>query len=159
MSELSERFVIEKNREKIKQLVRVGAIEQESEEVHIPLLEAAYWAEKGLVDIEKEKILEAARKSDSLADDKYRVLKHLTDLGYITRASGEGDYLRVHEKGIKRGEDRTRYVLKIIPSNSSLALNDIVAMLEFAGNVRKELLIGTIKSGEIIFLKINRKKF
>lgn len=159
MSNLSNRFVIERNTEKIKQLVRVGAIAEECEEAHLPLLEAAYWAEKGIIDIEKEKIMDAARKADKLADDKYAILKYLSDLGYITRTSGEGEYLRVQEKGIKRGEDRTRYVLKVVPPDWSPTMKELEEALEFASRVRKELIIGMLKAGGVTFLKISKKQF
>lgn len=159
MSELRNQFVIEKDPEKIKKLVRIGAIEQEVEEARLPLLEALYWAEKGIIDIKREEILKLLKKNDKLAEDKCLILKHLNDLGYVTRASWDGEYLRVHEKGIKRGEDRTRYVLKVVEPNWRPASNEIDEMLEFAGKVRKELLISRVRDGEIVFYKIDRKKF
>lgn len=159
MSELKDRFVTENDPKKIKDLVRVGAIERESEEAQIPLLEAVYWAEKGVLDIEKEDMLKSLKKGGVLVEEKCLIIKYLNDLGHVTRASGDGDYLRVHEKGIKRGEDRTRYVLKVVEQNWNPNFDEIDKMIEFAAKVRKELLIGKVEDGRIIFYKIDRKKF
>ncbi len=156
---MNNKFLIEKNPETIKKLVRVGAIEEECEEVRISLLEAVYWIEKGILDADKDKLLKELKKNDELTETKYTVLKYLTNNGYITRASGDNEFLRVHEKGIKRGEDRTHYVLKVVTPDWNPTINEITKLLEFAGNIRKELVIATVTNERPFFLKISPKKF
>ena len=124
------------------------------------MLEAAYFADKGVIKFDKDKILENARKGDALADDKYKIIKFLRDRGYITRVSMDTtEYFRVHQKGIRVGEDRTQYVLKVVPRDWQTNMKDIKQAIGFAGKLRKELVIAYIEKEDIHFIKISRTNF
>ncbi len=151
--EVSDPAIIEK-------LISIGAGVQEGEKAKLPLLEAAYFAEKGVIKFDKDKILQQAGEKDRLADDKYVILKFLRDRGYVTRVSLDtDDYFRVHQKGIRVGEDRTQYVLKVVPKGWETNLKELKDAIGFAGKLRKELVIAYVEKNEPHFIKISRTNF
>ncbi len=146
--------------ELIEKLIGLGAGIEEGGNAKLPLLEAAYFADKGIIKFDKEKILENARKEDELTDDKYKIIKFLRERGYITRVSMDTtEYFRVHQKGIRVGEDRTQSVLKVVPSNWQTNMKDIKQAIGFAGKLRKELVIAYVEKDEPHFIKISRTNF
>ena len=146
--------------ELIEKLVGLGAGIQEGEKANLPLLEAAYFAEKGIIKFDAEKILAHASEKDELARDKYVVIKSLRDRGYLTRVSLDSDdYFRVHQKGIRVGEDRTQYPLKVVKKDWQTNLKEIKTAIGVAGKLRKELVIAYVEDSEPNFLKISRTNF
>lgn len=146
--------------ELIAKLIGLGAGIEEDGKAKLPLLEAAYFVDKGVIKFDKEKILESVRKGDALADDKYKIIKFLRDRGYITRVSMDTtEYFRVHQKGIRVGEDRTQYVLKVVPCDWQTNMKEIKNAIGFAGKLRKELVIAYIEKDDIHFIKISRTNF
>lgn len=151
--ELSSTVLIEK-------LIELGAGIEEGGKAKLPLLEAAYFAEKGIIKFDKEKIIANAKKTDPLAEDKYTVIKFLRNRGYITRVSMDStEYFRVHQKGIRIGEDRTQYVLKVVPKDWQAGLKEIKQAIGTAGKLRKELVLAYVDGEEASFIKISRTNF
>jgi tRNA splicing endonuclease len=150
------------DQELIKKLFRIGAIGEQSEKAEIHPLLAAYLADKGILN-DGEKILKAAKKGDKLAEDKIAVIKHLWSHGYITRVSLEGkeEYLRVHRKGIRPGEDRTQYLVKVVQENWKPKFTEILENIAFAGKLRKELVLAYLegKEKQVRFIRIGRSSF
>jgi len=108
----------------------------------------------------KEEILERAKKKDPLAEQKYKVINHLRSKGYITRVSLDStEFLRLHRKGFRPGEDRTYYLLKVVDEDWSANINELREALDFAGRLRKELVIAVVKGNRPIFMKISRTNF
>ncbi|MBS3068405.1 hypothetical protein J4450_06875 [Candidatus Micrarchaeota archaeon] len=160
MIKLYEDYLEVSDSELITKLIGLGAGIEEGGKAKLPLLEAAYFADKGVIKFDKDKILENARKGDALADDKYKIIKFLRDRGYITRVSMDTtEYFRVHQKGIRVGEDRTQYVLKVVPRDWQTNMKDIKQAIGFAGKLRKELVIAYIEKEDIHFIKISRTNF
>jgi len=161
MIKLKDNYLAIDDNALIERLINLGVGVEESKETKLPLLEAAYFAEKNIISFDKEKILEQARKSDNLAYDKYTVLKCLRNNGYITRVSLDtNDYFRVHRKGIRVGEDRTHYLLKVVPSNWQTNMKEIKEAIAFAGKLRKELVIAYVDSDkDVHFIKFSRTSF
>jgi len=131
----------------IKKLYRIGAIGELAQSVELHPLLAAYLAEKGAIT--DDNFLKKAKKSDKLAEDKLAILRHLWSRGYISRLSLEGeDFMRVHRKGIRPGEDRTQYLVKVIPSSWKPKFSEIMEAIEFAGRLRKELVFAFVEKPE-----------
>ncbi|MFA5411928.1 MAG: hypothetical protein WC350_01105 [Candidatus Micrarchaeia archaeon] len=121
---------------KVRRLVLLGAMEEDGK-VRLPYLEAAYFAEKGEIEGSVEQFLSLAEKSDPLAPEKYLVLKHLRNAGFIVRAGESADLLRVYKKGIRVGEDRTMYLIRVLRKKDA---PDLRGDLKLAGKMRKELI-------------------
>ena len=158
-------IVIEKqDKELLQKLISVGASFVEYEgEYRMHLLEAAYLAEKGILKMDYNKLIEQAKKLDHLAEYKYRIIKNLWSRAYISRMSLEngshdGDYIRVHAKGFRPGEDRTRYIIKFIEP-SKFTHSEMQESLEFAGRLRKELFFAYVEKEDVHFIKMSRAKF
>jgi len=139
---------------KARRLILLGAAE-EGGKAFLSHLEAAYFAEKGEIEGSAEEFLSLAEKSDPLAPEKYLVLKHLRSAGFIVRASGDANFLRVYKKGIRVGEDRTLYLIRALRKSG---IPDIRADLKIAGKMRKELIYAFVGE-KIEFVKAMRVNF
>ena len=129
----------------------------------LTLLEAAYFAERGVLDLNKDDLLKMQKKKDKLAEDKYAVIKNLRDNGYIVRMSlDDSEYFRVYQKGFRPNEDRTKYILRVVPKNWKTDIKDMEESIDFANKLRKELVFAYVDGAEkteIRFIKINRTVF
>lgn len=150
---MKESLLIE-DEKKARRLILLGAME-ENGKVRLPYLEAAYFAEKGEIEGNAEQFLSLAEKSDPLAPEKYLVLKQLRDSGFIVRCGESADLLRVYKKGIRVGEDRTMYILRVLRKSE---IPDIRADLKLAGKMRKELIYAFV-GGKTEFVKVMRVNF
>ncbi|MEW5996454.1 MAG: hypothetical protein AB1657_02565 [Candidatus Micrarchaeota archaeon] len=150
---MKESLLIE-DEKKARRLILLGAMEEDGK-VRLPYLEAAYFAEKGEIEGGAEEFITLAQKSDPLAPEKYLVLKQLRDSGYIVRTGESADFLRVYKKGIRVGEDRTAYLLRVLRKGES---PDLHADLRLAGKMRKELVYAFVGE-KIEFIKVMRVNF
>jgi tRNA splicing endonuclease len=158
--ELTDSAVIIRDKPLILLLRNIGAAVEEGAEAKIPLIEAAYFAEKRKLPFTKEEILALALKTDPLANEKYAVIDHLRSRGYITRVSLDTtEFLRLHRKGFRPGEDRTYYLVKVVPEGWKPDMREIEDALDFAGRLRKELVIAVVRGGRPRFIKMGRANF
>ncbi|MDO8553488.1 MAG: hypothetical protein Q7S22_01670 [Candidatus Micrarchaeota archaeon] len=153
-------FITITDKDIIAKLKNVGAWVIEEEELKLPLLEAAYFAEKGVLKENFDELMKRLKKEDKLAEEKYAILKYLRNNGYITRVSLDTtEFFRVYQKGFRPGEDRTKYVLKVIPKDWHPKMDEIREALEFSGNIRKELVFAYLDQKKINFIKMARTSF
>jgi tRNA splicing endonuclease len=126
----------------------------------VQLLEAAYFAEKGVLALDSAAIMKAALKKDKIAKEKFMVIKNLRDLGYITRVSLEkSDYLRIHRKGFRPDAERTYYLVKVVTEKWKQSLKEMQEDLSFAGKLRKELVIAIVGKDRLQFIRFGRINF
>jgi len=153
--EIKEDYILISDKTLIEKLERVGATVVDGK---LPLLEALYFSEKGLLE-NKEKIKKTAKKEE-MADEKYLVLKDLRDKGYVARVSLRGnEYFRVGRKGMRVGEDRTAYVVKVVSPDWKTDVKGIRKMLEFSGKIRKSLVIAVVDDEKISYITMGRTRF
>ena len=108
-----------------------------TKEVH--LLEYIYLIEKGIVKGDKKQLMKKIEKKDKLAKQKYEIVKYFRDRKYILRFSKDSDLIRIYQKGIRIGEDRTIYVMKIVKKLKEVSEKDLITARE----MRKTLIIAT----------------
>lgn len=137
-----------------RRLVLLGAMEEKGK-VFLPYLEAAYFAEKGEIEGNAEEFLSLAKKVDPYATEKYMVLKYLRSAGFIVRSGEDANFLRVYKKGIRVGEDRTLYLIRVLRKSD---IPDIRSDLKIAGKMRKELIYAFVGE-KIEFVKVMRVNF
>ncbi|MFH1785698.1 MAG: tRNA-intron endonuclease family protein [Candidatus Micrarchaeota archaeon] len=158
--EFTNDFLILRNKSLILKLRSLGAGIEEREETKITYLEAAYFADRKVLPIDKEKLLEHAGKQDKLSKEKYTVIKYLRDRGYIVRPSLDGTpYLRLHRKGYRPGEDKTYYLIHVVQKDWKASMENLILPLEAASRLRKELAIAVVDGEEPRFLKFARLNF
>lgn len=160
--EFQDNFLIIKDRPLILKLRSLGAGVEEADETKISLLEAAYFADRGVLPMEKEKIMEKIAETDPLYREKYFVIKYLRDRGYIVRPSLDStDYLRLHRKGYRPGEDKTYYLIEVVPKEWKATPETLMPSLELAGRLRKELAIAVVdlEREKPLFIKFGRMTF
>ena len=146
----------------ILKLRSLGAGVEEEEKTKITLLEAAYFADRGVLPMDKDEILKKAEKDDPLCKEKYFVIKYLRDRGYIVRPSLDGTkYLRLHRKGYRPGEDKTYYLIETVPKDWKASMETLLPSLELAGRLRKELTIAVVdlEKDKPFFIKFGRMNF
>jgi tRNA splicing endonuclease len=154
-------YLIIRDRPLILKLRSLGAGVEEADETQITLLEAAYFADRGVLPMDKEKILEQAAKTDPLYKERYFVIKYLRDRGYIVRPSLDGTpYLRLHRKGYRPGEDKTYYLIEVVTKDWNASPEKLLSSLELAGKLRKELAIAIVDlEKKPLFIKFGRMNF
>ncbi|MEK6982477.1 MAG: hypothetical protein AABX38_06090 [Candidatus Micrarchaeota archaeon] len=131
------------------------------DENKLTFLEAIYFTEKGVLELDKDELWKFLKK-DKLAQEKYAILRYFRDNGFIARLNLEDSaYFRVYQKGFRPGEDRTKYLVKVIDSSGKAKLSDIEKEMEIANNLRKELVLAYVdkKNQKPIFVKISRTSF
>lgn len=161
-TEISEDFIIIRDRQLILKLRSLGAGVEEADETKIALLEAAYFADRGVLPMDKGALLAQAAKKDQVAMEKYAVIKYLRDRGYIVRPSLDGTpYLRLHRKGYRPGEDKTYYLIDVVKKDWSCSPESLMPSLETAGRLRKELAIAIVDPAQDkpFFIKFGRMNF
>lgn len=158
--EFKDDFLVIKNKPLILKLRSLGAGVEEGEETKITYLEAAYFADRKVLPIDKEKLFEQLKVKDDFYLEKYAVIKYLRDRGYIVRPSLDGTpYLRLHRKGYRPGEDKTYYLIHVVKKDWKASMENLVQPLEAAGRLRKELAIAIVDGEEPRFLKFGRLNF
>jgi len=157
-------FVTLREKSLILKLRSLGAGVEEAEETKLSILEAAYFADRGVLPLKKDDLMAQARKNDPLADEKYFVIKYLRDRGYIVRPSLDGTpYLRLHRKGDRPGEDKTYYLIEAVKKDWKSEPATLMRSLDVAGKLRKELVIAVVDPGakdeKPLFIKFGRANF
>ncbi len=160
--EMSNDYLVIRSRPLILKLRSLGAGVEEADETRITYLEAAYFADRGVLPLRKEELMERASKDDPRATEKYAVIKYLRDRGYIVRPSLDSTgFLRLHRKGYRPGEDKTYYLIQAVQKGWSASAESLLPALETAGKLRKELAIAIVDpaKGEPVFLKFGKMNF
>ena len=133
---------------------------EDADETKISYLEAAYFAERKVLPMEAGDLLGRAEAKDPLAKEKFMVIKHLRERGYIVRPSLDGSpFLRLHRKGFRPGEDKTYYLIEVARKDAKFDLNTLMPSLETAGRLRKELALAICDRERITFIKFGRMDF
>lgn len=162
MVDIKDGFVTLRERPLILKMRSLGAGVEEGDEARVSLLEAAYFAERGVLPLSRDELLARAAESDPLAREKYAVIKHLRNRGYIVRPSLDGTpFLRLHRKGYRPGEDKTYYLIEAVNKDWSASPESLMSSLEAAGRMRKELAIAIVDPAHEspLFIKLGRINF
>ncbi|MBD3209984.1 hypothetical protein GF318_01230 [Candidatus Micrarchaeota archaeon] len=160
MIEFTDDYLVVKGRLLVLKLRSLGAGVEEGEETKITYLEAAYFADRGVLPADRDKLLE--RSGEKNKKEKYMVIKYLRDRGFIVRPSLDGTgFLRLHRKGFRPGEDKTYYLIHVVPGEWSCSLQALLPLLETAGKLRKELAIAVVdlSRDKPMFIKFSRMAF
>jgi len=160
--EFTDDFLIIREKPLILKLRSLGAGVEDAEETKITYLEAAYFAERKVLPLEKDELLARAGKKDKLASEKFFVIKYLRERGYIVRPSLDGtNFLRLHRKGFRPGEDKTYYLIEVVPKGWKCSAESLIPSLETAGKLRKELAIAVVDPDQEkpFFIKLGRMNF
>ena len=158
----AEEFLTIKDKPLILKLRSLGAGVEEADETKITYLEAAYFAERGVLPMDKDDLIKKALKKDKMAKEKFFVMKYLRDRGYIVRPSLDGTpFLRLHRKGFRPGEDKTYYLIEVVTEKWKASVEELLPSLETAGRLRKELAIAVVgkKQDKPLFIKFGRMNF
>ncbi len=160
--EYSEDFLLIKEKPLILKLRSLGAGVEEAETTKITYLEAAYFAERGVLPLPKDELLGKAAGKDPLAHEKFHVILYFRERGYIIRPSLDGTpFLRLHRKGFRPGEDKTYYLIQVVKKGWQCGIESLLPSLETAGRLRKELAIAVVdvKEAKPLFIKFGRMNF
>jgi len=160
--EYSEDYLLIKEKPLILKLRSLGAGVEEAETTKLTYLEAAYFAERGVLPLPKDELLGKAAGKDPLAHEKFHVIRYFRERGYIIRPSLDGTpFLRLHRKGFRPGEDKTYYLLEVVKKGWQCGIESLLPSLETAGRLRKELAIAVVdmKEAKPLFIKFGRMNF
>jgi tRNA splicing endonuclease len=159
---MADDYLVIRGKPLILKLRSLGAGVEEAGETKMTYLEAAYFADRGVIPLRKEDLLERASKEDPLSAEKYAVIKYLRDRGYIVRPSLDGTpFLRLHRKGMRPGEDKTYYLIEAVQKGWKASSESLLPSLETAAKLRKELAIAIVDPAQEapLFIKFGRMNF
>jgi len=158
--EITKDMLVIRDPKLILKLRSLGGGTEEGEENRITFLEAAFFAERRVIPLEFEELMELARKKDKMAEKQYTVLKYLREQGYIAKPSLDGSpYLRLYRKGFRPGEDRTYALIHVVDDKWKTDAEGLGKMVSFAGKLRKECIIAVVDGEEPKFLKLGRTNY
>ena len=143
--------------EEYRSILRRGFVERGSRE--IPIVDALLLNSIGVIKIDKDTI-DKARNIPNI-DRRIRVMKELLKRGYISRSGVYEKYIRVYRKGMRVGEDRTRWIVRIVDSMSEVNGDTINELLERAQDMRKSGVICVLpsESEDTVFISVSKKVF
>ena len=131
---------------------RFGSM-QDDGKLQLSLLESLYLIEKGKIcvvdgrgkEIEFEKFLKKAQKSEANFWIRYCVFKDMRNRGYIIKTALKfGADFRVYDRGYKPGEAHAKWVVYPVHEGSTLTWHEFAAKNRVAHSTRKRLLIGIV---------------
>ncbi len=165
MASLSRGKIIEKDKRMIDALTERGFGIREESTLIITPVESLYLLEKNKIEIKmKNKKIGAKEiskifgKKDALLEKKFFILKELRGCGFISRAGLRDDFLRVYDRGVRPGEGKSRWLVKILREDEKFGARELEDIVGMAGRVRKELVLAVVGArGEMLYYKIGRK--
>lgn len=163
MHKIKENHIEIIDKETIQKLRSMGGGFEIDGKIEISFLEAAYFAENKIIEsLNESELIALAGKNDAKAEIRFQVLRTLRNRGYAIRPSIENNnYMRLHRKGIRPGEDKTSSIVKVFGKEEKFDLKSINEDLAFSSQVRKELVYAIVdeKNGEVEFIKISKTEF
>ncbi len=133
--------------------------------VQLSLIEAAYLAEKGTIEIlsesnkkiDFEKFVKKATKLEPNFWTRYCVFKDIRNRGYIIKTALKfGADFRVYERGVKPGEDHAKWIVYPVKEATTLTWYEFSAKNRVAHSTKKNLLIAVVDSeGGISYYNIS----
>jgi len=118
--------------------------------------EVAYVAEKKLATLDAKKAKEAAKKCGK---EVYFVYRMLRERGYVPVFSSESSLLRVHERGVRRGEDRPRFLVEVVKKTGKFDAVGLAKRAEEASKLRKDYFLAIVSGSDVDFIGIAKRSF
>jgi tRNA-intron endonuclease len=132
--------------------------------VQLSLLEALYLVEKKKIivadkrnkEIDFEKLLKKAQRTDKRFRTRYSVFKDIRNRGYIIKTALKfGADFRVYARGIKPGEDHAKWVVYPVHESESSTWYEFAAKNRVAHSTKKKLMIGVVDDeGDVSYWEI-----
>ncbi len=127
------------------------------------LVEALYLSDKKKIAIYQdnkkinyEKLLQIFEKIEKNFWPKFCVFKDMRDKGYIVKTALKfGADFMVYEKGVKPGQDHSKWILYPVFETKGLTWHEFSAKNRVAHSTKKNLLIGIVdEKGEVTYYEI-----
>ena len=126
--------------------------EQIEGKIYYTLLEALFLFEKDKIEIlgknkklSKDELIKKFQKIDSKFYSRYIVFKDLREKGYIVKTALKfGADFRVYEKGIKAGEDHSKWIVFVEKEANKMSWQDFSSKNRVANSTKKNLLIAIV---------------
>jgi len=132
--------------------------------VFLSLLEAAYLAERGKIEVRDggkklsvENLMKLGRERDELFDAKYIVYRDLRGKGYMVKSGLKfGSHFRVYGG---RMDEHSLWLIWALPENSRISPNDITARVRVAHGVRKKMIMAVVDDdGDVTYYSVEWTK-
>ena len=128
------------------------------------LVEALYLVEKKKMNVYQddkklnyEKLIQMAEKIEKNFWPRFCVFKDMRDKGYIVKTALKfGADFMVYDRGIKPGQDHSKWILYPVFENKSLTWHEFSAKSRVAHSTKKNLLIGIVdEKGEVTYYEVS----
>jgi tRNA splicing endonuclease len=118
--------------------------------------EVAYVAEKRIVKLDAKKAKEAAKKC---GNEIYVVYRMLRERGYVPVFTTGSELLRVHERGVRRGEDRPRFLVEVVKKDGKFGASGLIERAEEASKLRKDYFLAVVSGNDVEFVGLAKRSF
>jgi len=161
MASLSRGKIIEKNAKLIDALTERGFGIRGGNSLILTPVEALYLIEKKKIEgLDSKKIMKFFGKRDKRLKEKFFVFRDLRERRFISRVGARDEYLRVYDRGVRPGEGKSRWLVRVLHDGEKFGAHEIDETVSIAGRVRKELILAVVSArGEILYYKIGRKQW
>ncbi len=147
--------IITENSDAAKELAVQGGFGKQLDDGRIQLsfLEAFYLIEKKKIkvfdgrnkEVEESNFLKKAKKSEHNFWTRYAAFKDIRNRGYIIKTALKfGADFRIYDRGVKPGDDHSKWVLFPVHEGSTLTWHDFASKNRVAHSTKKRLLIGIV---------------
>ncbi|MFT4326428.1 MAG: tRNA-intron lyase [Candidatus Woesearchaeota archaeon] len=121
-------------------------------QVKLSFIEALYLVEskkitlfQGKKELDFENTLKKAKSFEKTVLTRYAVYKDLREKGYLVKTALKfGADFRVYDKGIKPGEDHSKWIVYPVPENQLFSWYDFAAKNRVAHSTKKRLMLGIV---------------
>ncbi len=132
------------------ELVEKGFGEVRENEVFLFPEEALYLAEKGLLDLDFEELLDRFRSRAK----SYAVYKLLRDRGYVIKSGAKyGVHFRVYERSKER--EHSRFLVFVLDARKEISAHELLGLNRVAHSVRKRLWLAIVDDElDVVFIQL-----
>ena len=161
---LMENIVITESSSEAKELgTKSGFGKLQKSQVRLSIVEALYLVEKEKLEVSTARkiydfnsLLQKARRLDKNVFLRYAVFKDLREKGYLVKTALKfGAEYRVYDKGIKVGQDHSKWVVYPVHENDMNNWHDFSAKNRVAHSTKKRLMIGIVDDeGDVTYYEV-----
>ena len=162
---LTEKGVKISSKQKIEELKAKGYGIEENGGLLLNFYEALHLLDKGLVlvkdekggEIDFQKLLQTAEKTDENSWAKYLVYRDLRSRGYVVREGfGMGVDFRVYERG-EYGKDKAKYLILSLQEGKPITIEELTQIMRQCLSLKKELVLAVMsRRGEIVYYSVSQ---
>jgi len=134
----------------------------------LSLIEAAYLAEKGTLEVvdkkkklEKDDLVKVGEKLEGMFYDRYIVYRDLRERGMLVRTGLKfGTDFRMYDRGAKLGKAHSKYLVHVVAEEFVCSFPEMARALRMAKTVNKDMIYAIVDGeSDVTYYLVDRMRF